>query len=280
VYLFDPSVDGRVDASFASHSASTISSQKHDAVVINLPAAFPARLHEGTSPRAAASTRRNGNVFLGVWRLIRALALLALSVLACPAHGKESDAQWSFDLLIGDAYNADSRTRIEHATLDNVSFTGDYDTRGLEGPLHYAWRIARWEDARGWELQLLHHKLFLQNPPAGVDALSISHGFNIVTINRAFEYRGWQMRAGLGPVITHAEARILGTAYDGPYEIAGAAVLVGVGRRLELGRHFYLLGEVAATYGYIHAEPDGAPNLEVTIRNPALHAQAGVGYRF
>jgi hypothetical protein len=206
--------------------------------------------------------------------------LLASILFACAAHAGASQPDWSVEILIGDAYNAGSWTRIEHETLGEVSFTGNYDTRGLEGPLHYAWRIARWEDMRGWELQLLHHKIFLQNPPPGVDALSVSHGFNVLTVNRAFEYRGWRMRAGLGPVITHAEARIAGTAYDGPHEISGAAALLGLGRALQLGGHFFLLGEVAAIFGYVQAEPEGTPALEVTIRNPALHAQIGAGYRF
>jgi hypothetical protein len=204
------------------------------------------------------------------------LYILFALLLSCRANA----ADWSFELLIGDAYNVDSRTRIEHATLGNVSFTGDYETRGLEGPLHYAWRISRWDEARGWELQLLHHKIYLQNPPAGVDALSVSHGFNIVTLNHAFEHEDWRMRVGLGPVITHVEARIAGTSYDGPYEIAGAAALIGIGRKLDLGAHFSLLGEVDATFGYIQAHPDGTPDLDLTIRNPALHAQVGVGYRF
>lgn len=204
------------------------------------------------------------------------LALLPLCLLTCPAHG----ADWSVELLIGDAYNADSHTKIKQGELGNISFTGDYETRGLESPLHYEWRIARWEDDRAWELQLLHHKIFLQNRPTGVEALSVSHGFNLLSVNRAVEHHGWHLRAGLGPVITHAEARILGTSYDGPYELAGAAVVIGIDRRLDLSKHCYLMGEVSGTYGYARAQPDGTPELEVTIRNPALHAQAGVGYRF
>jgi hypothetical protein len=31
------------------------------------------------------------------------------------------------------------------------------------------------------------HKIFLQNPPAGVEVLSVSHGFNVLTVKRAFE---------------------------------------------------------------------------------------------
>jgi hypothetical protein len=211
---------------------------------------------------------------------LRLLAFVPLALFGQAVHGAQQDAQWALELLIGDAYNLDSHTRIEQETLGSLSFTGDYKTRGLEGPFHYALRISRWQDARAWELQLLHHKLYLQHPPAGVDSLSVSHGFNIVTINRAFDLDGWRVRAGLGPVITHAEASILGSSYDGPYELAGAGALIGVSGQLELGAHFYLLGDLSGTFGYIRARPDGHPRLEITIRNPAFHAQVGLGYRF
>ena len=211
---------------------------------------------------------------------LRFAIVLALPVLPCLAYSAEEEANWSFQVLIGDAYNFESHTRIEHESWGERSFDGDYETRGLEGPLHYAWRISRWVDDRGWELQLLHHKIYLQDPPAGVEALSVSHGFNIVSVNRSLKYRGWILRGGVGPVITHAEANVLGTSYDGPYEVAGAAALLGVARELELGEHFRLLGEISATFGYIDAHPDGTPELGLTIRNPAIHAQVGVGYRF
>jgi hypothetical protein len=211
--------------------------------------------------------------------LLRLLLVFAIFLLACGVDADDR-VHWSAELLIGDAYNADSATHIKHETLGDVAFTGDYQTRGFEGPFHYAWRVARWDEDRGWELQLLHHKLYLQNRPTGVDLLSVSHGFNILTFNRALQFGSWRVRGGVGPVITHAEATILGTSYDGPYELAGAAVLVGVDRKVQLSTRLYVLGELAATYGYVHAHPDGTPRLELTIRNPAIHAQLGVGYRF
>ncbi|GFE82878.1 hypothetical protein GCM10011487_48780 [Steroidobacter agaridevorans] len=205
-------------------------------------------------------------------------------LLACglfPARvATAAQSHWSVELLVGEAYNARSTTRIEQGALGRLSTSGDYETRGLEAPFHYAWRISRWQGNSAWELQLLHHKLYLKNPPDGVDSLSVSHGFNIVSFNRAWESGGWRFRAGVGPVVTHAEANIAGTAYDGPYELAGAAVLVGVGHRLDLGPHFYLLGEVSASLGWIDAHPRGDPDLEIGIRNPALHAELGAGYRF
>jgi hypothetical protein len=204
--------------------------------------------------------------------------VVGLALVEQPAIADE--ARWSFEALIGDAYNLDSRTRVRQEAVGHVSLEGDYETRGLEGPLHYAWRISRWNDDKAWELQLLHHKLYLQDPPNPIEALSVSHGFNIITVNRAFEFDQWRARVGVGPVLAHAEARIAGTSYDGPYELAGVAALVGAGRILALTTNLYVLGEISATFGYIEANPEGAPELEFSIRNPALHAQIGLGYQF
>jgi hypothetical protein len=212
------------------------------------------------------------------WRL--SSAVLAALGLTTQQSANADDASWSVEALIGDAYNLDSRTSVVHPSLGTVSLDGEYETRGFEGPVHYAWRVARWKEGRAWELQLLHHKLYLQDPPAGIDALSVSHGFNIVTLNRAFDYAGWRPRVGIGPVITHVEATIAGSTYDGPYELAGAAVLVGLGKTVAITSGFYVLGEVSATFGYVEANPSGAPELELNIRNPAVHAQLGAGYRF
>jgi len=138
---------------------------------------------------------------MGVVRSVTlSAALIALLVEQAEA---QPQALWSADLLIGDAYNFYSRTHIAHGTLGERSFDGNYETRGLEGPLHYVLRVSRWRDDRAWEVQLLHHKLYLENRPAGADSLSVSHGFNIVTLNRAFELNRSVIRIGLGPVVAH-----------------------------------------------------------------------------
>lgn len=210
-----------------------------------------------------------------VWKSVVTCAALACVV---PLHAQASN--WVFEVLIGDAYNFESPSHVTQSGVDVARFDGDYETRGLEGPLHYAWRIGRWQDDSAWELQLLHHKIYLRHPSAPIEALSISHGFNIITLNRAMRLGSWRTRVGVGPVVTHVEARIAGTAYDGPYELAGAAVLMGVGRELQITKHLYALAEISATYGRIEAEPDGTPPLRLDVRNPALHAQIGLGYRF
>ena len=41
-----------------------------------------------------------------------------------------------------------------------------------------------------------------------------------------------------------------------------------------------LVAELAATFGYVSTHPQGAPDLDFSVRDPAIHAQVGLGYRF
>jgi hypothetical protein len=201
-------------------------------------------------------------------------------LLTCSQVAASPQPEWSAELLIGDALNLTSRTHIHNVQTSAAAFGGDYETRGFEGPLHYAWRITRWQADRGWELQLLHHKLYLRNRPPQVEALSISHGFNIVSIGRAYALDPWRFRFGLGPVIAHPEARIAGIEYGGDYELAGAAATGSAGVAFQLTSRWSIVGEIAATFGYADVHPSGEPDLRFSVRNPALHAQFGFGYRF
>jgi hypothetical protein len=206
-------------------------------------------------------------------------AALAYAMVISQATAAQ-EPEWSAEVLIGDALNLTSRTQIHTAPVAPAAFGGDYETRGFEAPLHYAWRLTHWNQDRGWEIQLLHHKLHLRNRPAPVEALSISHGFNIVTLGRAYAVGPWRFRFGLGPVIAHPEARIAGSSYQGDYELAGVAALGSAGALLDLTPRWSVVGEVAATLGYADVHPSGAPDLRFSVRNPAIHAQVGIGYRF
>lgn len=102
---------------------------------------------------------------------------------------------------------------------------------------------------RAWEVSLMRHKIYLTNPPPGVSDVSVSHGFNILSLNRAFKAGDWTYRFGAGPVVTHAEAALLA--------IKGAA-----------------------TAAYAVARLPGPPNGELRVSNFALHAMLGIGHEF
>jgi hypothetical protein len=185
---------------------------------------------------------------------------------------------WSLEAFGGNAYNFDSRLRIAQDGGFGESLTAKYETRGFRPPLYYQLRAGHWSGERAWEISLLHHKIYLANPPAGVSDVSVSHGFNIVSVNRAFRAGDWTYRFGAGPVITHAEATILGAKYDGPYRLSGAALLTAAGRRFYVGTSTYVTLEGALTAAYAKPRLAGTPSAELNVTNFAAHALIGVGH--
>jgi hypothetical protein len=203
------------------------------------------------------------------------LPLFALAVLDAAAAD-----HWSVEAYLGDAYNFRTRLKVEQDGGYARSVNARYDTRGFESPLYYTLRAARWTDDRAWEMSLTHHKLYLQNPPAGVSSLSVSHGFNIIAVSRAFRHGDWVYRFGAGPVITHAEGTVNGITYDGPYRLAGAALMAGGGRRFYVGKSTYFSLEARVTVAYASPTMSGARDTDLKISNVAVHGLAGFGFDF
>jgi hypothetical protein len=161
-----------------------------------------------------------------------------------------------------------------------------YRTRPLADSPYYAYRVGYGTTTHGVDAELLHHKLYLENPAPPVERLEVTHGYNLATAGARAPVGRWQLRAGLGVVIAHAEGRVAGrpvgerrTLLGGGYHVAGVATQLSVGRRYFLGR-----GVVAAF---------ATPELKVTastarvpvgdgsvqVPNAALHALVGIGVR-
>jgi hypothetical protein len=209
--------------------------------------------------------------------MFQAGAILAFTLASGVAIAADN---WSLELAGGTAHNFKNRLKIEQDGGFSESVNASYDTRAFRSPPYYMLRGARWQGDAAWEISQIHHKLYLTNPPPGVTGVSVSHGFNIISVNRAFRRGEWIYRFGAGPVITHAEGTILQTKYDGPYRLSGAAVLGGVGRRFYLSSSTYVGLEGAATAAYAKPKMSGSPQAQLTIRNTALHFLAGVGHEF
>ena len=157
-----------------------------------------------------------------------------------------------------------------------------WSTQPLRAAPYYAVRLAWWRGDTGWELQQLHHKIYLPEPTPfpDVQQFEISHGYNLVSLARAWRRRRWTGRLGAGFVIARPHSRVRGL--DGPdegegvptYFWTGPALHAGIGARL--GDAVTLLPEIRLTAARAHvpiARGDAnAPNF-------ALHFQIGLGLR-
>lgn len=189
-------------------------------------------------------------------------------------------AFWSFEGSLGTAHNFDTRLRIDQEGQEPLRVDGRYSTRPLTSPQYYGVRVSRWTGGRGWEFALIHDKLYLRNPPPQVESLSISHGFNLLTLNRAVQTPVLTYRFGAGAVVTHLEGHVRGTVYDGPYDLAGLTVLAGVSKRFYWNKEWFAVGDAAVNWAYAKAHADGDPRLTVTLPQAAVHVLLGVGRDF
>jgi hypothetical protein len=185
------------------------------------------------------------------------------------------------EIFGGAAWSLPTTLTIDQADLERLSVDADWETRPFDSPPYYAARIGLWRESRGWELQLLHHKLYLADPPPEIEHFEISHGWNFLTLQRASRTRVVDWRVGAGPVITHVEGRIRGRGadpggglFDAGYHVSGAALLAGAGRSFAISRTFFASAEAQVTLSWARVPIQTG---HARTANAAFHVLFGFG---
>jgi hypothetical protein len=206
---------------------------------------------------------------------------LAATFLSAPLAARAQD-RFRVELFGGSAWSVPTTLTVDQSGEERLSVDARWETRPFDSPPYYAARVGLWKNRRGWELQLLHHKLYLANPPSEIEHFEITHGWNFITLQRASRSRVIDWRVGAGPVITHAEGRIRGRGVDrggglfgGGYHVSGAAALAGTGKSFSLSRRFFATIEGQATFSWANV-PIRAGHARAA--NVAFHVLAGLGF--
>lgn len=146
------------------------------------------------------------------------LAIVASLILMGPFIGKANqttNTYWAFEVLSGDAYCFRTPLKMHLADHPDISEnTADYATNPFQTPIYYAIRAGRWHNNRAWELEMVHLKIDLQNKPDNVQRFEVSHGYNLITLNRAWLYHFLVLRIGVGVVVSHSESTIYNQGFD------------------------------------------------------------------
>lgn len=208
------------------------------------------------------------------------VTLWLLLALAAPAAA----ADWSFDFLMGGAWNARSDVTIRQGGEPDLDFGGDFSTRPLDQPWYWAVRLGLERGDRAWSLELHHHKLYLDNPPADVQLFHLTHGANIVTLQHSWLRERWRYGLLAGIMIAHPENTVRwqkrpepAGLFDGGYELAGPVVGINVGGELPLTDWLAVTAEGRATVSWIDVDVvDG----NATFTSSSLHLLLGPRLRF
>jgi hypothetical protein len=214
--------------------------------------------------------------------------LFLLAVLYC-LPGQAQQATWSFEMHGGTACNIPLPLVIRQENYPDIRLNARYSTRAFKLPVYWVWRISRISSGKTWEFEAVHHKLYLENNPGEVQNFSITHGYNILTVNHAAEILRAQkfpffLRLGAGVVLAHPESSIRNQVLDQHegifgmgYYISGPVLNITLAKRFELGSRFFINAEIKCNPSYAWIPIAGG---HADVWNIALEAALGVGLNF
>lgn len=180
----------------------------------------------------------------------------------------------------GGAWSAPTTLTIEQTGQPKIEHDASYSTKPFQLPPYYrvraGWRLGN----HAIRLELVHHKVYLDNPPPEVTHFEVTHGYNLLLLS--FDHE-WPLLPGLlalssnvggGVVFAHTESTVRGVAHEpstswpGNQELAGGAFQAGGGVRLRPIPLLVLGLELAGTAAWANVSvADG----EAHVPNFALH---------
>jgi len=212
------------------------------------------------------------------------LAALAF-LLAGAVPGTNGEPGWRVEAALGAAHSFGSTLSVEQAGFPSLEIEAEWDNRNFESPLYYGLRVACGDTRGAWALRFVHLKVYLANPSPEVERFSVSHGYNLLTVERSFPWSGFDLWAGVGIVIAHPESTVRrqtkpeteGGPFGGGYYVTGPTGALAIDRRLQLGQRFALVPEVRFTFSRARVPIAGG---EASVPNASIHVLLGLELGF
>lgn len=218
------------------------------------------------------------NSILGTMRT--AIFIVPLFILSQTSVCAQS--RWSFELHSGEVYNVPMPLTIRQEGYPELKLTARYFTEPLTLPVYWDIRLSHWRNNKSWEFEVIHHKLYLENITPEVQKFNISHGFNMLILNRGFDKGIIRYRAGVGMVLTHPESKIRGKEFgnttddwDMGYYISGPVVNMAISKPIRLNGRLYMNAEAKTTFAYGSIQ---VAEGRADVFNLAFHLILGIGY--
>lgn len=204
--------------------------------------------------------------------------LLALIVLLVPTPAR---AQVVSEFFLGTAFNVPTTLTVNQRGLPPIEFTAHYEVRPLDARAYYAYRLGLWNSDRAWIVELLHHKIYLENPQGGVEHFEVTHGYNLITLNRGWRRGDNTLLFGGGVVVARPHSTIRGQKFPDDdvagYSLSGVTIQAAASRRFDLTRRIFasVEGKITTSWARVPVFDGNA-----TVPNSAFHVLAGMGVKF
>jgi hypothetical protein len=208
-------------------------------------------------------------------------AIALASLIAAPDALAEERTRWGAQALLGVPLNAPTPLTLRQAGQPDLHVDARWSSRPFDLPFYWAaGAFVRRARREGWA-ELIHHKLYLSNPPPEVQSFSVSHGFNLLLFGYGQEVtRGLWARAGAGAVIAHPEGTVRGQPsteggglFQSGYRLAGPAASLGAQGRLPLTEWLRAVAGASAIAAFAVVPIGGGSARVLSL---ALHFTAGL----
>lgn len=184
------------------------------------------------------------------------------------------------ELFGGSAHSFPSEVTVRQKGYPEVSKVAQWSTRPLEPAPYYSARIGWWSESSAWEVEMLHHKIYMDNTDNIFVNYRSTFGFNMFLLNRAYELTPYLIvRYGIGPVVSHPINNIRGKEYSSNvvYHIVGASAQGAIQSRQKIINNLYVTQEAKITYAFANLPiSDG----DSSVTNLAIHGLIGLSYDF
>ncbi len=211
---------------------------------------------------------------------LRALAVTVVLLLA----PRVSHAQLALSVFGGSSFSLPTPLHITQAGFPDFDFTAHYQTKPFYETYYYAGRLALWngKSNKAWIFDYAHHKVYLTNPPPGIQQFRITYGYNQFAFGRAFYSRGLIYSVAAGPVIGNPFSEIHGQVrgheggpWNAGYMLAGATVQMGLSHQFRVIDRFFLVADSRVSFSYARVP---VANGHANVPNVALHLHFGAGF--
>jgi hypothetical protein len=111
------------------------------------------------------------------------LALVALSTAAEAQPAGRARREIAAEFYGGTAWSLRTLLTVRLPGAAPTRLRARYATRPLADAPYYAYRASYGTATRAVEAELVHHKLYLENPAPPIERFEVTHGYNLATAN-------------------------------------------------------------------------------------------------
>ena len=216
--------------------------------------------------------------------MIRGVFVFSIFLFTITQSFAQEFGQITLKANAGVAYSFPSRITFEQEGQPDISFRGKYRAESLILPIWWDYSLEYSKNGRSYGVRTTHHKIILDNPQQDVQAFELTHGFNMVNVFYAWEWKKYRWLVGGGVTAAHPESTVRGNFYSVPggegalnssYVLVGPNFIGSINRRFYFGNTFFWRFEGKISWSYFNV-----PIYEGRARgtNLAIHFVTGFGF--